>query len=80
VDVAYRFSGGQRFQVVTSQVRAYDPATDKPGARLSGPDGTPLDYVASEELALLTSRVLWGAQNPWSLRRFQIHLSIGQAF
>jgi outer membrane protein insertion porin family/translocation and assembly module TamA len=80
VDLGYRFAGGEQLQVVTSQVRPYDPDRDGPGARLSGPDGAPLDYVLSEELALLTPTVLWGEEGTWSLRRFQIHLSIGQAF
>ncbi len=80
VDLAYRFGEGERSQVVTSAIRPFDPGRDDPEARLRGPDGSPLDYVGVEALALLGPRVLWGSPPPWSLRRFQVHLSIGQAF
>jgi len=80
VDLAYRFDHGEHLQVVTSQVRPFDAARgDKETDKLEGPGGT-LDWVASDELALLSPLVLWGDHGPWSLRRFQLHLSIGQAF
>jgi hypothetical protein len=84
VDLAYRFGGGQRSQVVTSAIRSFDPARgDREEDRLLGPDGARLDYVRADtrrDLALLDPRVLWGDLPPLSLRRFQLHLSIGQAF
>jgi hypothetical protein len=82
VDLAYRFEGEERLQAVTSQIRPYDPAVDEEGDRLTDPNNrqNTLPYVSSRELALLSPRVLWGESDPWSLRRFQIHLSIGQAF
>ena len=80
VDLAYRFSGGEDLQVVTSKVRPFDPARgDLERDRLVVSTG-PLDWVADDDLALLTPKVLWGNYGPWSLRRFQLHLSIGQAF
>jgi outer membrane protein insertion porin family/translocation and assembly module TamA len=80
VDLAYRFDDGERLQVVTSQVRPFDEALgDTERDKLVGPDG-PIDWVASDELALLSPPVLWGDHGAWSLRRFQLHLSIGQAF
>ena len=76
VDLAYRFNAGERLQVVTSQVRPYEgPPRDRPEDKLAG-----LEWVPSDELALLSPLVLWGDYGAWSLRRFQLHLSIGQAF
>ncbi len=80
VDLAYRFAGGERLQVVTSQLRPFDSAVDDPDDRLRGPDGAFLPYLPSEELAVLGPKVLYGDLGTWSLQRFQIHLSIGQAF
>lgn len=82
VDLAYRFEGEERLQAVTSQIRPYDPAVDDEGARLEDPKNSQntLPFVRTRELALLSPRVLWGESDPWSLRRFQIHFSIGQAF
>ena len=84
VDLAYRFGAGERSQVVTSAIRPFDPARgDREEDRLLGPDGGPLDYVRADtrrDLALLEPRVLWGDLPSLSLRRFQLHLSIGQAF
>jgi outer membrane protein assembly complex protein YaeT len=80
VDLAYRFGQGERSQVVTSAIRSFDPELDDPDLRLLGPDGQPLDYLQKDDLVVLGPRVLWGNPPPWSLRRFQVHLSIGQAF
>ncbi len=80
VDVAYRGRASRRLQVVTARIRPFDPARDREAARLLGPDGTPIPYVRSQELGVLGPRVLWGDAPRWSLRRFQIHFSIGQAF
>jgi hypothetical protein len=67
---------------VTSKVRAFDAALgDEDTDKLKDPAGNPLPYVRDrEELAILVPRVLYGELKPWSLRRFQLHLSIGQAF
>jgi hypothetical protein len=82
VDLAYRLGAGERLQVVTPQIRPFVPGVDNDSDRLTGGDGAVLDYVISDEqeLVVLGSRVLWADLAPWSLRRFQIHLSIGQAF
>jgi outer membrane protein assembly factor BamA len=74
VDLAYRFDPGERLQVVTRRLDTTDP-----GSGLEGPDG-PLGWKASDELVLLTPRVLWGDYGTWSIQRFQLHFSIGQAF
>lgn len=81
VDLAYRFAGGEPSRVVTSAIRPFAPGDDE-GKRLKGPDGLPIEWVVDENdaLVLLDPRVLWGDFPSWSLRRFQIHLSIGQAF
>jgi len=75
VDLAYRARGGERLQVVTTNVRPFAPGQDEEGDRLAG-----LDWVEADDLSLLGPRVLFGDYDPWSLRRFQLHLSIGQAF
>ncbi len=80
VDLGYRLGGGQDLQVVTSQIQAYNPARHRPDQRLRGPEGVLLEYVLSEELALLGPRVPFDEEDAFSLRRFQFHLSIGQAF
>ena len=81
VDLAYRFASGDQLQVVTRDIEPFDSSIHLPQERLKGPDGTPLDYVESkEDLVLLNPKVLWGDLSPLSLRRFQLHLSIGQAF
>jgi outer membrane protein insertion porin family len=79
VDLAYRFNPGEHLQVVTSKVRPFVPGQDRPDDRLKISTGT-LDLMASDDLALLTPRVLWGDYGPMSIRRLQLHLSIGQAF
>lgn len=80
LDVAYRTGTAQRLQVVTSQLRPYDPDRDSAADQVRGPDGATLPFVASPELALLGPPVVYGDAGPWSLRRFQLHFSIGQAF
>ena len=82
VDVGYRFRGIEPLQVVTSQIRAFG-AGDDPADRIRGVvDGRdePIDYVVLEDLAVLDPRVLYGPRKGFSLSRFQLHLSIGQAF
>ena len=79
VDLAYRFQGAQDLSVVTTRIRLYDPAKDKPTSRLEV-DGNTIDYVKTGDLVVMTPRVLFGNTARWSLSRFQLHLSIGQAF
>lgn len=78
VDLAYRFETGERFQVVTSQIRPFDGSRDERKDIILTTGG--VEYVISDELALLEPRVPWGELDSWSLQRFQLHLSIGQAF
>ena len=79
IDLGYRFRGGEDLGVVTSQLRPFDPSRDDPNDRVDGPFGK-LDFVRSDELALLRRRVRFGESGPWSIDRFQLHFSIGQAF
>lgn len=79
VDLAYRFDPGDRLRVVTSQIRAFDPSADREEDRLEV-DGVSIDYVLSKEIAVLDPLVRWGDEDPWSIQRFQLHLTIGQAF
>ncbi len=84
LDVAYPFRGPEPLQVVTSQIRPFDPGLDRPGDRIDiAPQGAPeerIDWVVSEDLALLGPKVLYGEDASFSFRRLQIHFSIGQAF
>ncbi|MEZ4415370.1 MAG: BamA/TamA family outer membrane protein [Gemmatimonadota bacterium] len=77
LDVGYRFAEAEMLPVVTSQIRRYDPDRDA-GRTPFEVDG--VEYVRSDDLALLRPRVLFGSADRWSLDRFQFHLSIGQAF
>jgi outer membrane protein assembly factor BamA len=79
LDVAYRFLGGRLLPLVTPQIRPFIPGQDDLGDRISV-DGEKIEYVKTEELVVLTPLVLWGESPALSLRRFQIHISIGQAF
>ena len=82
VDLGYRFRGIEPLQVVTTQIRPFE-AGDDPTDRVSGIVGDQeevIDYVATEDLAVLDPRVSYGPRAGFSLKRFQIHLSIGQAF
>ncbi|MCH7933908.1 MAG: BamA/TamA family outer membrane protein [Gemmatimonadetes bacterium] len=82
VDFGYRFRGVEPLQVVTTQIRPFE-AGDDPEDRISAVVGDKLEvleYVATEDLAVFDPRVLYGPRSGFSLSRFQIHLSIGQAF
>lgn len=82
VDLGYRFRGIEPLQVVTSQIRPFEEGDD-PADKITGIVGDqeePIDYVVTEDLALLDPRVFYGPRGGFSRRRFQIHLSIGQAF
>ncbi len=84
VDVAYPFREKEPLQVVTSRIRPFRPLEDPASERIDvAPPGGPeerIDWVVAEELALLGPRVRYGDDPGFSLRRFQLHFSIGQAF
>lgn len=84
LDVAYSFRGREPLPVVTSQIRPFDPERDSESDRIhvgdGGGPGEFIDWVVSENLALLDPQVLFGEESGFSLRRFQLHFSIGQAF
>jgi len=72
IDVGYQLESGDRLQVVTAQLR-------------SVPSGDPNEigdtgYATSDDIALLQPRVLYDEVSPWTLGRFQVHFSLGQAF
>ena len=84
LDVAYSFRDREPLKVVTSQIRPFVPGQDADSDRIDigGPDGPGdfIDWVVSENLALLNPPVHFGDEAGFSLRRFQLHFSIGQAF
>lgn len=83
LDLAYSFRDQEPLPVVTSQIRPFVPGRDDPSVRIdAGPPGTrePIDWVVSEDLALLRPPVLFGDDPGFSFRRFQLHFSVGQAF
>lgn len=80
VDIAYRFTGGENLDVLTEQIRPFDPATDNESDKLLGDNGQTIDWVRTDELAPLLPQVLYNDSGNLSLGRFQLHLSIGQAF
>ncbi len=83
-DLAYSFRLQEPLQVVTSRIRPYAPGRDSAEDRIDiapageGPEW--IDWVVSEDLAILGPPVLFGDDPGFSLRRFQLHFSIGQAF
>ena len=77
LDVGYRVAEALELPVVTRQIRRYDPLRDV-GVTPFAVNG--VEYVESDDLALLRPRILFGSADRWSLERFQFHLSIGQAF
>ena len=86
VDLGYRFRGVEDLSVVTSQIRAFDPDrdldTDKIQRMVDPSDGTreTIEFVFVDELAVLGPLVGFGTADGFSLSRFRLHLSIGQAF
>ena len=84
LDVAYSFRDREPLPVVTSQIRPFVPGRDAESDRIdiggTGGPGEFIDWVVSENLALLDPPVHFGDEAGFSLRRFQLHLSIGQAF
>jgi translocation and assembly module TamA len=79
VDLAYRPSRGESLAVVTNGLLPFDPAVHGAGDRIVVA-GQPIPWVTSETLATLGPRVLFDDSPATSLRRWQIHISIGQAF
>ncbi len=83
IDLGYRFRGIEDLQVVTSQIRPFDPTRDDESDRITrfvnGTEET-LDFVLVDELAVLGPPVAFGPTGRFSLNRLQLHLSIGQAF
>jgi len=79
VDLAYRFRGGQDLSVVTTGIRPYDPQQDAAADRLQV-NGQAIPWVRSRDLAVLGPPVFYGETPALSMRRFQLHFSIGQAF
>lgn len=76
VDVAYRTVGGEDLRVITSALRPREPDEDPSSVRTVLDD----EWVILDRLVLLTPAVRFGESDAWSWQRFQIHLSIGQAF
>lgn len=76
MDVAYRPVGGEDLRVITSRIR---PRTleDQEGSVRTVLDG---EWVVLNELAFLRPPVAFGSSAPFAWSRFQVHLSIGQAF
>jgi len=79
LDLAYRFSGGESLTVITNGVRPFDADADADEDRLEVA-GQPVPWVRSRSLAALAPKVLYDDSPATSLRRWQIHISIGQAF
>ncbi len=84
LDVAYSFHEREPLEVVTSQIRPYvfgeDSMADRIDIAAPGGPSELIDWVVSEDLAILGPPVLFGDGSGFSLRRFQLHFSIGQAF
>ena len=84
VDVAYSFRDREALQVVTSRIRPFVPGEDAAADRIdiapAGESAEYIDWVVSDNLALLDPKVLFGDEPGFSLRRFRLHFSIGQAF
>ena len=84
LDVAYSFHEREPLEVVTSQIRPYvfgeDSMADRIDIAAPGGPSELIDWVVSEDLAILGPPVLFGDEPGFSLRRFQLHFSIGQAF
>ena len=79
VDLAYRSYGGEDLSVITDGFRPFRDGVDADGDRIVV-DGQPLDLVKTQALAILGPRVRFGESSAWSLSRWQLHISIGQAF
>ena len=84
LDLAYSFREQRRLQVITSQIRRYLPGRDEAASRIDiAPPGSapePIEWVVDERLAVLDAAVAYGDGPGFSLGRFQLHFSVGQAF
>ncbi len=76
LDLAYRFRGGEELRVVTDEIRPFQAGDEQREVIIVGTE----PWVRTGSLAILGPRVLFDASDPWSLRRLQLHISIGQAF
>jgi hypothetical protein len=79
IDLAYRFGGGEPLAVITSRVRMFDPSVHEEDDRIRIDDQV-ISYVQTQELVALNPSVIFGETSPFSFRRLQLHISIGQAF
>jgi len=75
LDVGYNFRGSERLPVVTKQIAPYAGACDPNVDDCIVSGNVEFPYVTTGDLAVLPS-ISYGAGQ----RRFQLHLSIGQAF
>ncbi len=85
VDLGYRLSGAENLRFVTSQIRPFEPQLDAPSECLATSDdgdGTVCDFpwVRTDELAVFPPVVRFNEGGAFALNRFQLHISIGQAF
>ena len=64
----------------TAGLDEFDPELNDEGDILVVPGVGDTEWVRGGSLVALTPTVLWGESPAWSLQRFQLHLSIGQAF
>ncbi len=85
IDIAYRFADPLGRQVYTLEVKEWTGEEGDPCSACltdpADPEGKrTLDWVMGERLRPVIPDYLWGDHSSWSLRRFQLHLSIGQAF
>jgi outer membrane protein assembly factor BamA len=84
LDVGYQFRNSTALPVITDQIRPLTPEDDPDQLRvIESPDER--QWVVTETLALLDPPVLYPTENGgelprFSLRRFQFHFTIGQAF
>jgi outer membrane protein insertion porin family len=76
LDLGYRLGGGEQLRVVTTQIESSDLGDTGVGTLRVGQE----TFVRTDELAVLRPTYLYDDVDAWSLRRFQLHLSIGQAY
>jgi hypothetical protein len=83
VDVGYRLSGDESLRFVTSQIRPFVEELDEPSECLAtGKEGKVCEFpwVRIDELAVFDPVVRFNEGGAFALNRFQLHISIGQAF
>lgn len=79
VDLAYRTASGEALTVITNGVRPWDAGSDAPDDRIEVA-GERIPWVVSRALAALGPKVMYEESRAGSLSRWQLHISIGQAF